>query len=523
MMLLKSQTVHKPTTRETASGKVVPIRGFTEGHPDANPQDRRSAQRESRLDKPVLSTKVSEIATRPDLMQFKLMENADGTNGHDAIKGKWNDLYAGIITIWKPENPKQYGLKRGERYIVVNGHHRLAHAKRFGVQNMRVQVLYEGKGPDPQTSNVTPLAARRIGAEINIVDGKGTIYDQVKFLRDQRAVVGKDRSLERAREIGIAGGTAAAIGFNAKDSLAAAFFSEKVTPEQALMIATSAPGDDDVQRLGIKKALKGKSGPMLYHYIQAIKALMRNKQEAEQMDLFGGSDSAINEATDMAERAARIQRQIKDRINAVQGAASKPDKARELGVNVEDPEATMREVKKLKQERDKWDKWYLYPTLIAQARALQKSLTPGLYLLKSRVKAHVSHSASGKSFLVSEHEAALHGKGGYFREKDHGRWFEYHPVTDKDPWHKGHGATHMVTTGQHFDGSDRKLGAIVKKTRAHVMVDEGSDGKPVWETWHFRKNEPFEKSRPFGSRRSTNQAVLAKAMTEMYRAFAAHL
>ena len=403
LMLLKAQVNHKATTRTTASGKIVPIRSFTEEHKDAKPQERRT--RSSSLDKPILAAKVSEIATRPDLMQFKHIEQADGTNGHDAIKGKWNDLYAGIITVWKPENPKEYGLKRGEKFIVVNGHHRLSHAVKHGVTGMRVQVLYEGKGPDPQTSNVTSLAARRIGAEINIVDGKGTIYDQVKFLRDQRAVVGKDRSLERAREIGIAGGQAASIGFNAKDSLAAAFFSEKVTPEQALMIATSAPGDDDVQRLGIKEALKGKSGPMLYHYIQAIKALMRNKQEAEQMDLFGGSDSAINEATDMAERAAKIQRHIKDRINAVQGAASRPEKARELGVNVEDPEATMKEVKKLKVERDKWDKWYLYPTLIAQARAMEKSLAFGLVLMKSQVKAHASHSKKGTAFIVKQHEA----------------------------------------------------------------------------------------------------------------------
>lgn len=317
--------------------------------------------------KPITHVKTKEIATRPDLMQFKKIENKDGTNGHDAIKGKWNDLYAGIITIWLPVNPKEYGLKRGQKYIVVNGHHRLAHAVKHGVLSLRVQVLYEGKGTSKQDSNFTALAARRTGAEINIVDGKGSIYDQVKYLRDQRQVIGKEKALDRAKEIGILGGLAATVAFNAKDSLAAAFFAEKVTPQQAEQIAIASPSDDDLQRVGIKAAMAGKHGALLFHYIMAVKAMMRGNDDG-QFDLFGSNDAAMNEATEMAKKATNFQRDIKERIFSAAGAASRPTKAAGLGVVVKDSAATLAEVKRLKQELVKWDKWYLYPTLIARVR-----------------------------------------------------------------------------------------------------------------------------------------------------------
>lgn len=406
MLLRKSLAVHRATTRKTKRGTVL-VKQFTEHHVDAKPKLAVVKGTVSQLHKPITSAKTAEIATRPDLMQFKRIENADGTNGQDAIKGKWNDLYAGVITVWKPENPKEHGLKRGEKYIVVNGHHRLAHAKGYGVQNMRVQVLHEGKGSDKETSGYTALAARRVGAEINIVDGKGSIYDQVKFSRDQRAVVGKDRSLERAREIGISGGLAASIAFNAKDSLYAAFFAEKVSPQQTEQIANAAPGDDDLQRLGVKAAMSGKQGPALYHYIMAVRAMKRDKDAEQQFDLFGASDSAINQAAEMAERAAFIQRGIKDRIAAVAGAVSRPEKAKELGVNVLDVEATKKELTKLKAERDKWDKWYMYPTLIAQTK-LQPMVKAiggkGMFLLrKSHVAAHTRQLKSGKTVQVHDY------------------------------------------------------------------------------------------------------------------------
>ena len=317
--------------------------------------------------KTITHVKTRQIATRPELMQFKAVESADGTNGRDAIKGKWNDLYAGIITIWLPLDKKQYGLKRSEKYIVVNGHHRLAHAKRHGVVTLRVQVLYEGKGPDRAVSNFTALAARRIGAEINIVDGKGSLFDQVKFLRDQRSVVGKEQSLARAKEIGISCSAAAVIAFNAKESLIAAFFAEKITPQQAEQIALAAPGADDLQRVGVQAALTGKTGSLLYHYVMAMKAMARGREDV-QFDLFGNNDSAIIEATKMAQRAASYQREVKERIASAAGAACRPVTALSMGVNVADAAGTLKQLDALKQEKAKWDKWYLYPSLIAKVR-----------------------------------------------------------------------------------------------------------------------------------------------------------
>ena len=61
----KSQAAHAATTRTNrATGKVVPVKAFTERHVDAKPKPQLILLKNSRLDKPVTDAKVGEIATR---------------------------------------------------------------------------------------------------------------------------------------------------------------------------------------------------------------------------------------------------------------------------------------------------------------------------------------------------------------------------------------------------------------------------------------------------------------------------
>jgi hypothetical protein len=60
--------------------------------------------------------------------------------------------------------------------------------------------------------------ARALGAEQNISDGKGTIYDQAKFIRNEGRTHGANAALARARSIGARGRKAATIALQATEA-----------------------------------------------------------------------------------------------------------------------------------------------------------------------------------------------------------------------------------------------------------------------------------------------------------------
>jgi hypothetical protein len=64
-------------------------------------------------------------------------------------------------------------------------------------------------------------------------------------------------------------------------------------------------------------------------------------------------------------------------------------------------------------------------------------------------------------------------------------WFDYRDTVPEwaPEWFKAQGATHTII-GQNT-GSAR--GARILKTVVHVLIDEGPDGKGVWETWKVKK------------------------------------
>lgn len=310
---------------------------------------------------PVKQIPSAEIATRPDLMQFKRMDDtSSGVNEADKLSGQFDTLKAGNLLLWEPIDPGAHGLSPGQKYIVANGHHRFDFGKEQGVEAFNAQIIREADGysaPD----------ASALGAEINIADGKGSIYDQAKFIRNEAATHGKDAALERARSVGARGRKAATIGIEASDSLFDSFINEQITPEQAEVIAKTAPRDEALQQAGIQLATKGIEGAELSNTLHAIKA-NRGASTGVQSDLFGNDDSALNQARDMAREASRRQKEISEQIAAVQGAAKRPEQAAKLGVNVSSPEEILRTIDALKAERARWENWALHPDLVAQVR-----------------------------------------------------------------------------------------------------------------------------------------------------------
>lgn len=110
-----------------------------------------------------------EINVDPQRFQFKRDVNAQ-TGAGSAISDikQWNENLAGRITIWQDKEGKMW---------VVNGHHRLAAAKKLDVPYLDAKILKEIDG-------ITANDAMVIGAKINLAEGRGTALDGAKVFRN---------------------------------------------------------------------------------------------------------------------------------------------------------------------------------------------------------------------------------------------------------------------------------------------------------------------------------------------------
>lgn len=307
--------------------------------------------RPSALKFPLTEVPASQIVARPELMQFKEVQNVDtGENEGEKLTGKWDESKAGLLMLWEPQDPAKYGLKDGQKYIVANGHHRFAFGSRENVPAYGSQIFKESDGYSAQD-------ARRIAAEVNIADGKGTIYDQVKYLRNSPSTRTTDARMEAARRIGNRGGKAVNIAFNAGNDLYAAFVNEKINPDQAQSIALAAPTNEAAQRVGIKFALAGKS----MDEVSALtrRALQETGGQAKELDLFGNDDSLMQTMAAEEAKAEEIRAGIREQIRSVQDAANNPKMARKLGVDVKDTASIQKKITGLKAELGRWENWFL--------------------------------------------------------------------------------------------------------------------------------------------------------------------
>jgi len=302
---------------------------------------------------------TNEIGVRPDLMQYKQVDDPrTGIREADKITGAWAYRKGGVLLLWEPENPEEYGLAPGERYIVANGHHRLAAAQEQGVDYLNAQILREADGYSAEHARIE-------AAEINIADGKGTIYDQANWFRNTAAMVGADGALEAGKRIGAQGRKAQTIGLQASDNVYSSFINEQITPDQAYQIAKAAPDNDAAQQVGLQRALQGLEGSHLANFIYAVKEYGAEQPDGIQLDLFGQDDAAIAAMDRQAGIATEHQQALKDQIASVRGAAKRPDLARELGVDVNDPAAVQRRIDELRQEAKRWEEWPDHPDLVA--------------------------------------------------------------------------------------------------------------------------------------------------------------
>ena len=293
---------------------------------------------------PIAGLKLSK-----EVPQFKKDANAEGVIV--PLGGKFDRTGVGPIQVWE---------RLDGSMEVISGRHRLDLARRSGEETIPAQIHREADG-------FTAKQAATLDAQLNIREEQGSGADFAQYFRDSGI------SEQTANELGLLarakGRGGFAIARDASPDLLAAHRAGLLSDDAALVISGTAPGSERLQALGIAMVNDGKSTLYAANMMRSVDLMASERMAAgAQGDIFGFDDSAMREAAAMAKKASSKQRAISEQISAVSGASRRPELARKMGVDVQDPEGIQKKIAELKQEQYQWDNWPLYPELVAKLR-----------------------------------------------------------------------------------------------------------------------------------------------------------
>ena len=296
-----------------------------------------------------VETPLAGLTLSKEVPQFKKDANIEGVIV--PLGGTFDRTGVGPIQVWE---------RMDGRMEVISGRHRLDLARRSGETTIPAQIHREVEGFDAKQ-------AATLDAQLNIREEQGSVADYTQYFRDSG--ISKDAADQRgllARAKGRAGWT---ISRDGGVELIASHRAGLLSDDAALAISQTAPGSERLQVLGITMVNDGKSILYATNMMRSLD-LMASERAAggQQIDIFGFDDSAMIEAAAMAKKASSAQRHIAEQISSVSGAAKRPELARKMGVNVEDPEGIKKRIAELRQEQYQWDNWPLYPDLVARLR-----------------------------------------------------------------------------------------------------------------------------------------------------------
>ena len=364
-----------PSTPSTAaSTAAVPNLGTPAVRPPAQAAEQPPVQGAVRADVdwgealkdesaiPIYRVPVEALKLSKDVPNFK--EDADARTGvvrGNELQGSYTEQGTGTLVAWKRIN--------GE-LEVITGRHRLDLARRTGKKTLPVQVLSEADG-------FTATDAMVLDSEMNIRDGQGKVKDYANYFRNS-SITGKEASGRGllARDQGRKG---FALGRLASDSLYTAYRNNVVAESKAAAIAEAAPGNDELQRVGLDHALRERSASPedLRQYINAISSIVGQKAGGQQLDMFGSSDTAMNEAKQLGKAARDIQSRLeKERmiLSASEriGKATGENKAvlEKYGVKAGDAEAISDRIRTILGEIESWNHW---PTDAAKVSTVRQA------------------------------------------------------------------------------------------------------------------------------------------------------
>jgi len=258
----------------------------------------------------------SEIEVDPKRFQYKVVQTNTSTGEVGSLSGvrRYDPNLGGLIQVWKdPSDGKTY---------VVNGHNRLALAKRLGADQVAVRYL---DVPDAKT-------ARAVGALTNIAEGRGTAVDAAKFFRDSGLSKSDlDRKGIPMREKVATDGLALA---NLDDSIFRQVLDDKISVDRATRIGCCLEKPEDQRKLMemiAKKESKGRKAQMTNEAITELVDIIKSSssKSEQQFDLFGASTVTQSLAMEKAELQAKIKRRL-SRDKKLFGIVGKSKAAKQL-------------------------------------------------------------------------------------------------------------------------------------------------------------------------------------------------
>jgi hypothetical protein len=256
----------------------------------------------------VRDVRPDEIEVDAARFQYKLGASATGEVGSLSGVRKWDPNLAGVISVWEdPADGKTY---------VINGHNRLALARRLGAEEVTVRYL---DAPDAKH-------ARAIGAMQNIAEGQGTEIDAAKFFRDTGI-----KDLEGVQAAGLplqSGKAAKGLALQAlPDGLFQSVVQGDLTVNRGAIIGGS--GLSPEKQSAVYKVVKANdrmTDATLREYVSSAYASEVRKQGS--LDLFGAEESEDN----LLERS-RLSAGLKSKLSREQrlfGLVSKSRAAEQL-------------------------------------------------------------------------------------------------------------------------------------------------------------------------------------------------
>ena len=216
---------------------------------------------------------TGEIQADPLRFQYKQGVNEVGEQRGNSLDGvdRWDTVAEGTLDVWTdPANNTTY---------VVNGHNRLARANQLGIPTL----------PTRELPAATAEEARALGALANIKEGRGTVFDAAKFMRDS-GITSPDQ-LQRMGAPMTDGHAARGLALSQlPDNIFQAAVDGRLSVGKAAAIGGS--GLDETQMQRAYKALssgKDMSDAKFSEIVQQVRSAP--VVEGSQVDLFGNTEA----------------------------------------------------------------------------------------------------------------------------------------------------------------------------------------------------------------------------------------
>lgn len=327
---------------------------------------------------------VADLDICADVPQYKKKQSAAGRTAADKdgttheLSGGWNHL-ASPIHVWRRANGK---------LEVISGRHRLAHAKKNGIDKLQVRVYEETETQNTEWAKLHDV-------ELNILDNTCNAIDIAFFFRNNPMSEAEAESRGLMPKTLVGAQTAASrigltIANKACDDVYTALINGQCTAEEAYTCCNIA-NTEAGQKLALEQRQQSKKTS--WEYVTAyVRQAEQIQYSSKQLDLFGNDIGWQDEAEKVAKYTSRARTQIKDRINLLrssQRVEKRQDIAKELGVEIKTPEDASKLIGNLLILDSQYE--HLDPTLAISTKAQEWDGT-------SQIKLDLS---AGSSFSIN--------------------------------------------------------------------------------------------------------------------------